>query len=115
MHLIIFKKFGMLTPFLLTLPYSVCIAAAFNNLGTSPDDFSFTPATTSVNFPNTAVQGNVQCITVAGIQDAIGEETETLLVNIADDTAVPPVFEVDGAVAGFSAFVQIDVTDDDSK
>ena len=99
----------------ISIDNSVCIAAGFINSGVSPDDFSFTPATTSVNFPSTAVRGNVQCITVTGIQDAVAEDTESLLVNIADDTAVPPVFEVDGAVVGFSAFVQINVIDDDGK
>ena len=64
-----------------------------------------------VTFPATAEAGALQDIEVTGIQDTESEGTEVLSVNILAATGI----SVNGNGNDFTAFVNINVLDDDSK
>ena len=69
----------------------------------------------SVTFLSTAVENEMQCATATGVPDTMPEGTEVLGVSIIDDSAILPEYVVNGDGTMFTAFVNLNVLDDDGK
>ena len=70
---------------------------------------------TSVTFPVGSAAGVSMCVTVSGIPDTLIEGPERSAVNIAPNSDAVSSFVVSGGVTGFSEFITLIISDDNSK